>query len=78
MRRARLYKDQQLAQPGIAEPLLARLKALFLQSQPCVVDKATRPGEAAHLSPLHTVGEKFELEGLQAFHGPMMRLVYEQ
>src|SRR5882672_9382936 len=62
---------QQLAQPGIAELLLARLKARFLQSQPCVVDKAARPGEGAHLLSLRTVGAKFELEALQAFHQPM-------
>jgi hypothetical protein len=58
--------------------LLARIKAGFLQSQPCVVDKAGRPSEAAHLSPLRTIGTQFELEGLHAFHKPMIRLVYEQ
>ena len=54
---------QQLAQPGITEPLLARIKARLLQSQPFIVDKAARTGEAAHLSALRSVGTKFELEG---------------
>jgi hypothetical protein len=43
-----------------------------------VVDKAARPGETAHLLSLRTLGEKLELEGLQAFHEYMIRLVYEQ
>jgi hypothetical protein len=39
---------------------LARSKARLLQRQPFVVDKAARPGEAAHLLPLRTIGTKLE------------------
>jgi hypothetical protein len=68
---------EQLAQSNIAELLLACIKARFLQGQPLVVDKATRPGITAHPLPLRTIGTKLELEGLQAFHHSMIRLVYE-
>jgi hypothetical protein len=69
---------QQPAQSGVADLLLARIKARLLQSQSLVVDKAARPGEAAHLVPLCSIGTKLKLEGLQAFHDRMIRLVYEQ
>jgi hypothetical protein len=49
--------------------------ARLLQGQPSVVDKAAGAGEAAHLSALRAIGTQFELEGLEAFHEPMIRLV---
>jgi len=67
---------QQLAQSRIGELRLASLKTRLLHSQPFVVDKAARAGEAAHLSPLRTIGTQFKLEGLPAFHEPMIRLVH--
>ena len=55
-------------------------------SRPENVDRAdpigvllqTACNAAAQLSALRTTGSQFELEGLQAFHQPMIRLVYER
>src|SRR5881392_3217332 len=69
---------EQLAQFGIVELLLAGLKVRLLQPEPCVVDKAARACEAAHLLALRGTGAKFELEALQAFHEPMIRWVHAQ
>ena len=46
---------EQLAQPGIAQLLLATLVALPLHRQRLVVDEATRPGEAAQTALLFTI-----------------------
>ena len=70
--------SKQLAQSGIGELGLVGLETGLLQCQPFVVDKAARAGESLHLLPLRTIGAKLESEGLQAFHEPMIRLVYEQ
>src|SRR3954471_97884 len=69
---------QQLAQSRKGELGLAGLKTRLLHSQPFVVDKAARAGEAAHLSALRAIGTQLEFEGLQAFHEPIIRLVYER
>jgi hypothetical protein len=59
---------QQLAESSIGELGLAGFKTRLLHSQPFVVDKAARAGEATHLSALRAIGTQFELEGLQSFH----------
>ena len=69
---------QQFAESGIVELPLAGLKTRLLQPQSFVVDEAARSGETAHLLSLRTTGAKFELEGLQAFHEPIIRGVYER
>jgi hypothetical protein len=65
---------EQLAQPGIAQLLLATLVAFLLQRQRLVVDEPARAGEAAHLPLLLTVGYQFVLVGLKSLHGSIHTL----
>ncbi|OIQ78992.1 hypothetical protein GALL_392960 [mine drainage metagenome] len=59
-----------LAQPGVAQLLLATIKALLLQRQRLVEDEPARACEAAHLALLFAGRHELELEGLEALHEP--------
>ena len=60
---------EQLAQPSVAELLLALLVTLLLQHQSLVEHKPARAGEAAHVTLLSAGGHQFVFEGLKALHG---------
>ena len=69
---------EQLAQPGIAELLLAFFVARFLQCQRLVEREPARASEAAHLPLLLAVWPEFKFEGLKSLHSSIILLVYEQ
>lgn len=58
-----------LAQPSVAELLLATLVTFFVQRQCLVEHEPARAREAAHWLLLLTVGHQFVLEGLKSKHG---------
>ncbi|VDY07274.1 protein of unknown function [Thiomonas sp. Sup16B3] len=59
---------EQLAQAGVAQLLLAAIKAFLLQCQRLVEHKPARAREAAHLTLLLAGRHECELEGLEALH----------
>ena len=67
-----------LAEPGVAELLLALLVAFLLQGKSLVEHDPARASEAAHLALLVAGRHQFVFEGLKTFHALKYSLVYEQ
>ena len=67
---------EQLAQPGVAEFLLAALVPFLLQRQSLIEHEATAPGETTHLVLPFTVGLQFVFKRLLSLHRAEYSLVY--